>query len=71
MVKRVKERQQVPFRLLQCPKCHTLLCWVNPRLPNYCPECGKWIMMEIKSNVLQSYHDAWLIYEIDSEEKYP
>lgn len=30
----------VPFRFLSCPHCRHQLCWVNPRLPNYCPECG-------------------------------
>ena len=23
------------------PCCHILICWVNPRRPMYCPECGK------------------------------
>lgn len=66
-----KETQMVPFRLIQCPKCRTLLCWVNPRLPNYCPECGVWVLPEIKSNVLQHFHNAWLTYEIDSGNDYP
>jgi hypothetical protein len=30
----------VHFRLFQMPCCGHQLCWVNPRLPNYCPECG-------------------------------
>jgi hypothetical protein len=40
---RVHER--VLFSLLQMPCCHTLLCWVNPRMPNFCPECGAHIML--------------------------
>lgn len=43
--------ERVPFRLLVTPCCHTLLCWVNPRLPNYCPECGTMVISEIKSCV--------------------
>ena len=31
----------VPFRFLSCPACKHQICWVNPRLPNFCPECGK------------------------------
>lgn len=31
----------VKFQLIQMPCCGQLLCWVNPRLPNFCPECGK------------------------------
>ena len=33
--------ERVPFRLLVMECCTTLLCWVNPRLPTHCPECGK------------------------------
>ena len=32
--------ERVAFRLLRMPCCQHLLCWVNPRLPTYCPECG-------------------------------
>jgi len=52
--------ERVPFRLLQTPCCGTLLCWVNPRLPAYCPECGKFIYPEIKNGVLQRDDDAIL-----------
>lgn len=24
------------------------LCWINPRLPNYCPECGTFVYSELK-----------------------
>ena len=40
----------VPFRLINTPCCNILLCWVNPRLPNYCPECGVRVFMQIKLN---------------------
>ena len=32
--------ERVTFRLIQMPCCKHQLCWVNPRLPSYCPECG-------------------------------
>lgn len=35
-----KTTEFVKFSLIQMPCCGQLLCWVNPRLPNYCPECG-------------------------------
>lgn len=41
---------QVHFRLLQMPCCGTLYCRVNPRLPNYCPECGARVFAQIKAN---------------------
>jgi len=31
----------IKFKLIQMPCCGHLLCWVNPRFPSYCPECGK------------------------------
>jgi hypothetical protein len=37
------------FRLIVTECCHSQLCWVNPRLPNYCPECGKHIYPSVKS----------------------
>jgi hypothetical protein len=39
----------VRFRLFQMPCCGHSLCWVNPRLPNYCPECGKHVFIAMKS----------------------
>lgn len=30
----------IVFKLLQMPCCGHQLCWVNPRWPTYCPECG-------------------------------
>src|SRR3954464_12239419 len=50
------------FRLIQLPCCGQMLCWVNPRLPNYCPECGKYVFAEVKSCVLMSDPYAWVSY---------
>lgn len=40
--------ERIHFRLINTECCNTLLCWVNPRLPNYCPECGKHIYPTVK-----------------------
>lgn len=54
------------FRLIEMPCCRQLLCWVNPRLPNYCPECGKFVFASLKTdkaeNILESHEDAWISY---------
>lgn len=41
--------ERVNFRLFQTPCCGHLLCWVNSRLPGYCPECGKFILPKLKT----------------------
>ena len=43
--------ERVHFRLIEMPCCHTLYCHINPRLPNYCPECGKRCYAEVKSGI--------------------
>jgi len=60
-----RETQFVPFRLIQCPDCATMLCWVNPRFPNYCPECGKYIFDKVKFCILQADRNASLTYDVD------
>jgi len=40
-------RELVKFRLFKMPCCGQMLCWVNPRTPNYCPECGKFVYGEL------------------------
>ena len=47
--------ERVDFRILVTPCCGTMLCWVNPRLPNHCPECGKGVWPAIRGCV--TYHD--------------
>jgi hypothetical protein len=56
-------RERVHFRLIQMPCCNTLFCWVNPRLPNYCPECGQRVFAKIKADpsvILVSDETGWL-----------
>lgn len=40
--------EKVQFRLFLMPCCGQSLCWVNPRLPNYCPECGNRSFAQLK-----------------------
>jgi hypothetical protein len=43
--------ERIIFRLIKMPCCGQLLCWVNPKFPNYCPECGNNIMLTVKQRV--------------------
>jgi hypothetical protein len=53
--------QVVQFRLLQMPCCNILICWVNPRRPNYCPECGSRVFHEYpKARWEEQYSEAML-----------
>lgn len=56
--------ERVLFRLMQMPCCNHLLCWVNPRLPSYCPECGTFIYIKLRdgSQTLITDENAWLKY---------
>jgi hypothetical protein len=54
------EWEMVKFRLIVMPCCRHQLCWVNPRLPNYCPECGANVMAEVKSSIVVVDDGAWL-----------
>lgn len=59
--------EKILFRLFQMPCCGQLLCWVNPRLPNFCPECGTNVFIKIKWSVLYKDEEAWLQYNTDKE----
>ena len=54
--------ERIKFRLFQMPCCGHQLCWVNPRLPNHCPECGKHVLIQLKSGEYTRLIDenAWL-----------
>ena len=56
----------VIFRLIKTPCCGQLLCWVNPRFPNFCPECGSAVYPKIKNCVISQDENAWL--KIDPKE---
>ena len=55
--------ERVHFRLIQTPCCGSLLCYVNPRLPNYCSECGKYIHADVRAGILMSDDNAELKYD--------
>lgn len=52
--------ERVPFRFIIMECCGHQLCWVNPRLPSFCPECGKRVYPEVKSWVTLSDENATL-----------
>ena len=52
--------ERVNFRLIHMECCGALLCWVNPRFPMYCPECGKFCYPTVKGWVLQTDDEAFL-----------
>jgi hypothetical protein len=45
----VGSTEQIPFRLFKMPCCNQMVCWVQPRLPAYCPMCGKAVWAQLKS----------------------
>ncbi len=47
-----EQHERVVFRLIQMPCCGHNLCWVNPRFPTYCPECGTHIFLTVKQGVV-------------------
>jgi hypothetical protein len=51
------------FRLINTECCHVILCWVNPRLPTYCPECGKRIYPQVKSWVTYQDNKARILHK--------
>ena len=56
--------QKVPFRLIEMPCCGALICWVNPRIPNHCPECGEHVFRKLKwGGILVEAQEAWLIID--------
>lgn len=54
--------ERVHFRLTEMPCCGQLLCWVNPRFPNYCPECGQHVFPQVRGCVVVSDPNAHLRY---------
>jgi hypothetical protein len=51
----------VQFRLLTMPCCYTLICWVNPRRPMHCPECGEPVFHHFpKDRWEEQQSEAWL-----------
>lgn len=59
--------ERVTFTLIHTPCCHTILCYVNPRMPNYCSECGErfpgGIHRSHPQSILFRDDNAWLKYQ--------
>jgi len=64
-VKREVQIERVHFRLIQLPCCEHLYCRVNPRLPNFCPECGERVFALLKQDPTKI-----LVSDIDAELRY-
>lgn len=56
--------ERVQFRIISMECCKHILCWVNPRLPSYCPECGVRCYPAVKSWVTTSDANATLKWEV-------
>lgn len=55
--------ERVTFKYLNMHCCGIQLCWVNPRLPMYCPECGKHVYPQVRGDVNLSC-DATITYTL-------
>jgi len=58
---------RIEFRLLSMECCHTLLCWVNPRYPTYCPQCGTMCYPAVRGWVTYKDSNATLRHKEQSE----
>lgn len=68
---RKPSNQSVQFRLLQMPCCHILICWINPRRPMHCPECGERVFHHFpKERWEATFSPAWLRIENDDKAFY-
>ena len=54
--------ERVHFRVIVMPCCRHILCWVNPRLPTYCPECGVCVITRVQAAVTFRDDEATLHY---------
>lgn len=56
--------EKVPFKLFVMPCCGQQLCWVNPRYPNRCPECGEFVFLKLRTGAHTMMDSpAWLRIE--------
>lgn len=59
--------ERVHFRLFVMECCNHALCWVNPRPPTYCPECGKFCFPAVRGWATITDDDARLRYHPPKE----
>lgn len=52
--------ERVHFRLIVMPCCKHQFCWINPRWPNYCPECGVFIYPRVRRAAIAEDAEAML-----------
>lgn len=55
--------ERIHFRLFMLDCCGHMLCWVNPRFPNYCPECGTYVYPGVKGQVTMSDDNAHIKFK--------
>jgi len=60
--------ERVDFRLLHMECCGHLLCWVNPRLPSFCPTCSKPVYPDVKGWAVVHDNAAHLRYRTNQGE---
>jgi len=63
----MRSNEIIHFRLFQMPCCGQLLCWVNPRLPNFCPECGNRTLLDLKTGEYTRVNDREAMLQMDTE----
>jgi len=64
----MKHTEKVPFRFIAMECCGHPLCWIGPRLPNHCPECGVPVYPAVRSWITFNDQTAILQYSTTSRE---
>jgi hypothetical protein len=60
------QNETIEFRLFHMECCGHMLCWVNPRFPTHCPQCGKMCYPAVKGWVTHKDSQATLRWRVDS-----
>ena len=63
--------ERVEFRLIKMECCNHLLCWVNPRMPSHCPECGRGVYPDVRSWVTVCDANARLRFDDGTNPRLP
>ena len=67
----MKQYERIKFKLFWMPCCHIQICWVNPRLPNYCPECGERVYAKLRTGAHTIGDDDNAVLETNLNVKHP
>lgn len=59
--------EMIQFKLFQMECCGHMLCWVNPRFPSYCPQCGKGVYPQVRGWVIVSQRASLRIPAINRQ----